>query len=83
MSRHARTSPASSVLKLCNDTSEFFTDAELQAFRSKILDNPDISDDTKSKIIDMATIILMQYEQYRFAASNLQKKLDSVGVELE
>lgn len=83
MSRHARTSPASSVLKLCNDTSESFTDSEIEAFRSKILDNPDISDDAKSKIIDMVTVILIQYEQYRVAVSNLQEKLGSVGVELE
>ena len=83
MSRHARTSPASSVLKLCNDTSESFTDEELNVFRSKVLDNPDISDDTKSKIIDMVTVILMRHEQYKVAVSNFQEMLDSIGVELD
>ena len=83
MSRHARTSPASLILKLCNDTTEPLSDSDIKIFRSLILDNPEISDNTKFKIIDMVTVILIRHEQYKTAVSNLQEILDSIGVELD
>jgi hypothetical protein len=78
VSRHSRTSPASSVLKLCKDTERTLDNEDMNRLRSLINDYPGISEQEKGTICDLVTIVVFKHENYRKALGNLETFLDSL-----
>ena len=78
MSRHSRTSPASSILKLCKDTERTLDNKDMNRLRILINDYPDISEQEKGSICDLVTIVVFKHETYRKALCELETFLDSL-----
>ena len=86
MSRHSRTSTASSVLNLCRNTEKPLGKDDLGIIRDMIMNNPNVSEDSKSKIIDLVSIVVFKHEEFRNAFCALEDALaeleDSDGDEV-
>ena len=78
MSRHSRTSPASSVLKLCKEIDRRLDTKDMDTLRNWINDYPEVSEKDRCTISDLVTIVVLKHEIYRKAFDELEKFLDSL-----
>ena len=81
MSRHSRTSLASSVLKLCKETERSLTNEDITSLRKLINDYPGISEQDKSTFFDLITVVVMKHENYRKTLCELEIFLNSLDTD--
>ena len=82
MSRHSRTSPAFSVLKLCKEIERSLNDEDMNAMRKLIYDIPGISDENRCAIIDLVTVAVLKHESYRNAMRELKTFLNDLAADV-